>query len=98
MSYKDVVTGAAWLSSARGVSRSLKWGNERNPYCQLQVSGETAHVQWEEGGDDVKSAWPLYPGRHTRYNGADNALRSRKAELIASNDAPVRIEGCNSPS
>ena len=23
----------------------------------------------EEGGDDVKSARPLHPGRHTRYNG-----------------------------
>ena len=23
----------------------------------------------EEGGDDVKSAWPLCPGLHTYYNG-----------------------------
>jgi len=23
----------------------------------------------EEGGDDVKSAWCLCPGRHTSYNG-----------------------------
>jgi len=36
----------------------------------------------EEGGDDVKSAWPLCPGLHTRYNGRYNGLPSREAELI----------------
>jgi hypothetical protein len=108
-------TGAAWLSSARALRCSLKWGNERNPYRVLQVSRETAPPNayevrvrnavnvldvvmlefsnynkrtaltvsdrtssdffrnditsptWpasqasggEEGGDDVKSAWPF---------------------------------------
>ena len=46
-------------SSARQVTGSLKWGNERNPRCVLQVSHETARVDREEGGDDVKSAWPF---------------------------------------
>ena len=36
----------------------------------------------EEGEDDVKSAWPLYPGLHTRYNGRYNGQRSREAEPI----------------
>jgi hypothetical protein len=36
----------------------------------------------EEGGDDVKSARPLRPGRHTRYNGRDNRLRTREGERI----------------
>jgi hypothetical protein len=36
----------------------------------------------EEGGDDVKSAWPLYPGLHTRYNGRYNGLPNREVELI----------------
>ena len=65
-------TGAAWLSSARVVRCSVKSANERNPRRVLQVSRETADVKWEEGGDDVKSAWPLYPGLHTRYNGRYN--------------------------
>ena len=30
---------------------------------------ETAGASCEEGGDDVKSARPLRPGRHTCYNG-----------------------------
>ena len=37
----------------------------------------------EEGGDDVKSAWLLRPGRHTRYNRVDNAQRLRKEKQIA---------------
>jgi len=52
-------TGAAWLSSARIVRRSLHWGNERNPYHLLYVSDGTALFIGEEGGDDVKSAWPF---------------------------------------
>jgi len=40
--FKDASTGAAWLSSARGLSCSLKWGNERNPYRMLNLSCETA--------------------------------------------------------
>ncbi len=37
----------------------------------------------EEGGDDVKSAWLLRPGLHTRYNRVDNAQRHRKVKQIA---------------
>ena len=47
------------------------------------MSEATARDKREEGGDDVKSAWPLYPGLHTRYNGCYRALPSREAELIA---------------
>ena len=36
----------------------------------------------EEGGDDVKSAWPLCPGRHTCYNGHYSGPQSRKVKLI----------------
>ena len=57
-------TGAAWLSSARVVRCLVKSSNERNPCCQLPAreggdSGETAQINWEEGGDDVKSSCPL---------------------------------------
>ena len=53
----------------------MKSRNERNPYLQLPAgkaghSGETAPVNGEEGGDDVKSSWPLRLGLHTYYNGA----------------------------
>ena len=76
--------GAAWLSSARAVRCRLKCHNERNPHLQLPSgyaghSGGTASASCEEGGDDVKSARPLRPGRHTCYNGgAQRAARRRR--------------------
>ncbi len=70
----------AVVSSCRGCS--VKSGNERNPRRQLQVSGETAGDKPEEGGDDVKSAWPLCPGLHTRYNGRYNGSPTREGEPI----------------
>ena len=62
------------MSSARAVRCRLKCHNERNP-CRQLPSGKagdsvgTATARCEEGGDDVKSARPLHPGRHTCYNG-----------------------------
>ncbi len=46
------------------------------------MSSETAGIKPEEGGDDVKSAWSLCPGLHTRYNGWYNRLPHREMELI----------------
>jgi len=75
-------TGVAWPSSARAVGCSLKWGNERNPCSVLNIHGGLSRFIREGSGDDVRSAWPLCPGRHTCYNGADNGLPKRKLELI----------------
>jgi hypothetical protein len=44
-------------------------------------SKETAGDKPEEGGDDVKSSWPLCPGLHTCYNGRYNGLPNREVEL-----------------
>ena len=49
-------------------------------------SSETAWVNQEEGEDDVKSAWPLCPGLHTRYNGRYNRLPHREVKLILKAD------------
>ena len=73
-------SGAAWLSSARVVRCWVKSRNERNPRLQLP-SGLAGHSEGtagdkpEEGGDDVKSSWPLCPGLHTCYNGGDRGMR-----------------------
>src|SRR5579862_6377495 len=88
-------TGAAWLSSARVVRCWVKSRNERNPCRRLQVSGETAAMNVEEGGDDVKSARPLRPGRHTGYNGRDKEERASGGEAISATPASVQIVGCN---
>src|SRR6185312_5677715 len=48
-------------------------------------SGGTAGVKPEEGGDDVKSSWPLCLGLHTCYNGRYKGLRRREPEPIPEN-------------
>ena len=80
-------TGAAWLSSARVVRCSVKSGNERNPRFQLPAgnagdSGKTNLLLRWEGGDDVKSVWPLRLGLHTCYNVQYNVNRYREVEEI----------------
>src|SRR5579875_84412 len=80
-------TGGAWLSSARVVRCWVKSRNERNPRPMLPAgnagdSWETAGVNSEEGGDDVKSSCPLRPGLHTCYNGRYKGLLSREGERI----------------
>ena len=88
-------TGAAWLSSARVVRCRVKSHNERNPCFQLPAghagdSGKTAGVKPEEGGDDVKSSWPLCPGLHTCYNAVNKGTPTRKREQIPKNTAQFR--------
>src|SRR5947209_18520210 len=90
---RDAGTGAAWLSSARAVRCWVKSRNERNPCRRLDVSDETAAINVEEGGDDVKSARPLRPGRHTRYNGRDRGKPTREGEPIPTKPIQVRIGG-----
>ena len=46
------------------------------------MSNGTAGIKPEEGGDDVKSAWPLCLGLHTRYNGRYNGLLHREVMRI----------------
>ncbi len=42
----------------------------------------TAPDDGEEGGDDVKSSWPLRPGLHTCYNGWYSGKQYREVEPI----------------
>ncbi len=42
-------------------------------------------ISREEGGDDVKSSWPLRAGLHTCYNGGDGEQRDGDVELIFKN-------------
>ena len=95
----DLARGAAWLSSARAVRCRLKCHNERNPCPQLPAgkagdSVETAGASCEEGGDDVKSARPLRPGRHTCYNGRYSGKppgdRARNPKTCLSSDRSLQ--------
>ena len=91
------MTGGAWLSSARVVRCWVKSRNERNPCPMLPAdnagdSRETAYVSSEEGGDDVKSSWPLCPGLHTCYNGRYRGLQYREVERISKSRSQFGLE------
>ena len=59
-------------------------------------SKETAGDKLEEGGDDVKSSWPLRAGLHTCYNGGDSGKQFRKNAQISkshlSSDWTLQLE------
>ncbi len=99
----ETYTGAAWLSSARVVRCRVKSFNERNP-CRLLPasnvgdSNGTAGVKPEEGGDDVKSSWPLCLGLHTCYNGGNKATQDREVEQIAKISPQFGLQAGNSPA
>ena len=53
-------------------------------------------ISREEGGDDVKSSWPLQAGLHTCYNGGDSGTQRREPEQISkshlSSDCTLQLE------
>ena len=57
----------------------------------------TAGDKPEEGGDDVKSSWPLRVGLHTCYNGGDRGQLLREEKLTPksrlSSDCTLQL-GC----
>ena len=59
-------------------------------------SRETAGDKPEEGGDDVKSSWPLCVGLHTCYNGTYNGKQRCESKPIPkkylSSDCTLQLE------
>ena len=53
-------------------------------------------ISREEGGDDVKSSWPLQVGLHTCYNGGDNGMQWSDPAQISksrlSSDCTLQLE------
>ncbi len=56
----------------------------------------TAGDKPEEGGDDVKSSWPLQAGLHTCYNGGDRGTQRSNPSQISksrlSSDCALQLE------
>ena len=59
-------------------------------------------ISREEGGDDVKSSWPLRAGLHTCYNGGDSGMQwSNPAQISKSrlsSDCSLQLESMKSES
>ena len=80
---KDDCTGAAWLSSARAVRCSLKWGNERNPHPMLNYSLETVPVLQGRKEGKTSSQHGPYTLGHTHTTMANNnGLQASDSKLI----------------
>ncbi|KAJ1680788.1 hypothetical protein LUZ63_023990 [Rhynchospora breviuscula] len=86
-----VTTTSSWLGGRLGIkaSRPVVWyvvvivrpAPKERKRCVPHSRGTASEIL-EEGGDDVKSAWPLWAGPHTCYNGNDNGKQGCKAERI----------------
>ena len=85
----------------------VKSRNERNPYHLLPArnggnSDETAGDKPEEGGDDVKSSWPLRVGLQTCYNGYYSGQLDREVMRISksslSSDCSLQLESMKAES
>ena len=66
---RQLVSGDVGLSPATSATLTFS--------CHHLVghSERTASDKLEEGGDDVKSSWPLRVGLHTCYNGTYNKMQ-----------------------
>src|SRR5690606_10693960 len=61
-------------------------------YHSVEHSKETARVNREEGGDDVKSSCPLCLGLHTCYNGENKETQDREVEQISQNSSQFGLQ------
>src|SRR3546814_13928182 len=75
----------AVVSSCREILGEVPQRAQPSPLVAIGSAGHsrgTAGDKPEEGGDDVKSSWPLWAGLHTCYNGGDNGQQGREAAPI----------------
>ena len=76
----DGTTGVAWLSSARAVGCSLKWGNERNPFRVLHYSRDTVPLCGEEAGTTSSQHGPYVWGNtHTTMGPTNRCQVARRS-------------------
>ena len=80
--------GEGWTQVVHGCRQLVSWDVGLSPAtsatlvlsCHFRETQKTAGDKPEEGEDDVKSACPLRPGRHTCYNGRDKEMQSREGK------------------
>ena len=73
---RQLVSGDVGLSPATSATLAFSYQHS------VGDSGGTAGDKPEEGGDDVKSSCPLWPGLHTYYNGCYNVQRPSDRKRI----------------
>ncbi len=73
---RQLVSGDVGLSPLTSATLALSYQRK------VGNSKRTAGVKSEEGGDGVKSSWPLRPGRQTCYNGRYKGKQAREVKQI----------------
>ena len=86
---EEIPSGTRW-QVVHGCRQLVSWDVGLSPatsatlivscYHLVEHSSETARVNREEGGDDVKSSCPLCLGLHTCYNGWYREMQYREVE------------------
>ncbi len=93
----QVLHGCRQLVSDVGLSPATSATLAFSCHHSVGHSRGTAGDKPEEGGDDVKSSWPLWAGLHTCYNGGDRGQLDREVMLIPkshlSSDCTLQL-GC----
>ena len=92
---KDDSTGAAWLSSARAVRCSLKWGNERNPRPMLNIHWRRSQFCWEgrRGRRQVSTAlmpWATHTLQWRTTKGGKQVIVSKSLKFRLSSDCGLK--------
>ena len=89
-----------------GCRQLVSWDVRLSPLTSatLAVSCYPSGALWwdclgnqEEGGNDVKSSWPLCLGLHTCYNGRHKEQRICKDELISKNRSKFGLRSAIRP-
>ena len=94
---KDGSTGAAWLSSARAVRCSLKWGNERNPRPMLNIHWKLPLLcrGGRRGRRQVRTAlipWVTHTLQWRRTTCSKLAMASKSLKFRLSSDWSLQLD------
>ena len=96
-------TGAAWLSSARAVRCSLKWGNERNPHSMLNIHWRQSRFYREgrRGRRQVSTAlipWATHTLQWRKTTSCKLAIASESLKFRLSSDWGLQPDPMKSES
>jgi hypothetical protein len=100
---RDGRTGAAWLSSARAVRCSLKWGNERNPRVMLHIHCGQSRLcrEGRSGRRQVSTAlipWVTHTLQWRRTTCRKAAMSSKSLKFRLSSDWSLQPDSMKSES
>ena len=95
--FEDCYTGVAWLPSARAVRCTVKSGNERNPYCMLNVH---TRLPGQPGGrwGRRQISMTLTPRVTRMIQWPVQRVAKARAGANPRKPVSVQIAGCNSPA